>query len=353
MRLVTALRAEDHELARFKTRNDAFVGTMLRMQLASFMTGALPGAILTASSAAVVLYGGSRIIDGSMTIGSLVAFMAYHARLFSPIQVLMGLSSGLASARVSLGRIFELFDTKPEVVERRDAVPLDAVRDGIRLEGVKLRHGARTVLDDLSLFIPQGSFCAVLGPSGAGKSTLAELIVRFLDADAGRVEIDGRDVRTLRLTDLRREVLLVDQAPHLFNDTIAANIAFARPDASEAEVQAAAHAAGLDALLQRLPEGLDTRTGERGLALSAGERQRVALARALLRRPSVLILDEPSSALDVQTEALVVERTRAALPEATIILITHRAQLAEDADLTITLADGRAQLAVRPTAVAA
>jgi ATP-binding cassette, subfamily B, bacterial len=344
MRVVISLRAGEHEAARFRQRNDAFVASMLKMQVASFMSGALPGSILTAATGAVILYGGWMIMQNQMTIGALVAFMAYHARLLGPIQTLMGLASGLASTRVSLARIFELFDTPAEVTERAASLPLEGVRRGLRFEDVHLRYDREAVLAGVDLEIPHGAFCAILGPSGVGKSTLADLMVRYLDPDQGRVLIDGRDLRDLALADLRREVILVDQTPYLFNDTIAANIAFAAPDATQDQIAAAGRAAGLDELIRRLPQGYETRAGERGLALSAGERQRIALARAFLRRPSVLILDEPTSALDAETEGLIARNLRAALPGATILVITHKPALAEVADLVVTIKDGQARM---------
>jgi ATP-binding cassette subfamily B protein len=218
------------------------------------------------------------------------------------------------------------------------------MRGTIRFEGVHFRHDREAVLDGVDLVIPAGAHCAVLGESGAGKSTLADLLVRLQDPQSGRITIDGTDIRDVALGDLRREVLLVDQAPFLFNATIAANIAFALESATTAQVQAAAEAAGLGPLLQRLPQGLQTPVGERGLSLSAGERQRIAIARALLRRPSVLVLDEPTAALDAATERRVAEGLRAALPDATLIIITHRPALTEGADMVVTLTDGKASL---------
>ena len=344
MRVVVSLGAGEHEANRFRERNDAYVETTLKLQIASFMTGAVPGTILTAATSSVFLYGGWLVMREELTIGALVAFMAYHTRLLSPIQTLMGMTSGLASARVSLARIFELFDTPAEIQERPGAVALSGVRKSIRLENVSLRFDRAAVLTDVNIEIPAGIFCAILGPSGVGKSTMADLIVRYLDPDEGRILIDGRDARELALGDLRREILLVDQTPYLFNCSIAQNIAFAFPAATRDEIEAAGRAAGLDELMRRLPEGYETKCGERGLALSAGERQRIALARALLRRPSVLILDEPTSALDSSTERLIASSLRAAMPDATLIVITHRPALAEIADAIVTIENGRAQI---------
>ena len=347
MRVVTALGGEAHEAERFAVRNRAFVSAMLQMQMTSFMAGALPGAVLAASSAAVTLYGGWRILNGATTIGTLVAFMAYQSRLFGPVQSLLGLSSGLASTRVALGRIFELFDTPADVADPPQPRALPTGPLDVGFAGVHFRHDRDTVLAVVDFTIPAGAMVAILGASGAGKSTLADLIVRFRDPDAGQVRIGGIDARELSLAELRRAVVLIDQTPFLFNATMAENIAFAVADADRLAIQAAAQAAGLGDLIARLPHGLDTPVGERGLALSTGERQRVALARALLRRPAVLVLDEPSAALDAETEARVAAGLRTMLPRATIVIITHKPALADLAQMVITLDHGRATVSTR------
>ncbi len=344
MRLVVASNAEASEIGRFRRRNRSFIESLLAMQLTSYLAGAAPGAILTLSTAAVFLYGGSLVIEGVMSVGALVAFMAYHLRLLAPVQSLMGLYTSLVTARVSLGRIFELLDAKIEVVERSDAAALVEPRGEIAFEHVTLRHDREnTVLDDVSLHIPAGGVCAIVGPSGVGKSTIADLILRFYDPQSGAVRLDGRDLRDLRLSDLRRSVALVDQSPFLFNASVADNIAYARPEATREEIVAAARAAAIHEFIESLPDGYDTQVGERGLTLSAGERQRIAIARALLRQPSVIVLDEPSAALDPATERSLATALRALLAGRTAIIITHRYSLVEIADQVILLENGKAR----------
>ncbi len=346
MRTVIASNAGQREAEKFRARNNAFVETLLRLQMTSFFSGALPGTILTAATAGVFLLGGWMIVHGTMTIGTLVAFLAYHMRLLTPVQTMMGMAANLASARVSLERIFEILDAQPDVRERDDAYALGEVRGEIAFENVTLRHDRADVLGGASFTIPAGTFCAITGGSGAGKSTIADLLIRLLDPDEGAVTLDGHDVRDLSLGSLRARIALVDQTPYLFHASIAENIAYARPEASRAEIERAGSAAGLDELIRRLPEGYETKTGERGLALSAGERQRIAIARALLRQPSVLVLDEPTSALDTETELLVARNLREHLRGRTVIVITHRPALAEIADRIIHVREGKAWDAV-------
>ena len=349
MRLVVTSGAETHEVHRFRERNQRFIDALLAMQLTSYLAGAAPGAILTLSTAAVFLYGGKLVIDEVMTIGALVAFMAYHLRLFAPIQNLLGLYIELATARVSLSRVFELLDTPVEVTERPQAVAFETVAGDVEFDNVTLEHDRESVvLDSVSFRVPAGSICAVVGPSGVGKSTIADLMLRLYDPQSGTVRLDGRDLRDIRLADVRSAVALVDQSPYLFNASIRENIAYARPEATLEQIVEAARAAAVHDFIAALPDGYDTHVGERGLTLSAGERQRVAIARALLRRPSVLVLDEPTSALDPATEKSLSDTLLHSMRERTTILITHRASMIEIADQVVVLQDGKVAEAGRP-----
>ena len=337
IRLVVSARAESREVERFRARNQSFLDALMKMQLTAFLSGAVPGTVLTLSTAAIFLYGGKLVIDGALTTGSLVALMSYHLRLLSPVQNLMSLYSNLVTGGVSLSRVWELFDTRAEIVDRPNAKPLANVRGEIEFDRVSFSYGGDNVLEDLSFKVAPGTICAILGPSGAGKSTLADLMVRFYDPDAGAIRIDGRDVRDLPLENLRHAILLVDQVPYLFHASVRENIAYTRPGATDDEIVSAAQAASIHERILALPDGYQTIIAERGQTLSAGERQRIALARALLADPKVLILDEPTSALDEANERAIADTLVRVAEGRTAILITHRASLARIAHQTIFL----------------
>ena len=342
IRLVVSARAESREVERFRARNQSFLDALMSMQLTGFLSGAVPGTILTLSTAAIFLYGGKLVIDGALTTGSLVAIMSYHLRLLSPVQNLMSLYSNLVSGGVSLSRVWELFETRAEIVDQPGAQPFHNARGEIVFDRVSFGYGGDAVLEDLSFRVAPGTICAILGPSGVGKSTLADLLVRFYDPDAGSIRIDGRDLRSLPLADLRHAILLVDQAPYLFHATVRENIAYARPDATDDEIINAAQAASIHERILTLPEGYGTLVAERGQTLSAGERQRIALARALLANPKVLVLDEATSALDEANERAIAETLVRVAEGRTAILITHRASLARIAHQTIFLDQAKA-----------
>jgi len=338
VRLVVTSNAQEREVAHFREHNGAFVRALMSMQLLTYFAGGLPGLILTAGTGAVFLYGGLEVIRGTLTVGTFVAYMACQMRFLPPLQALMGLYANLATARVSIRRVSEILDVPVEIEEPSTPVVLNAVRGDIAFENVSLSfdRGA-PVLEDLSFAIRAGEVLAIVGPSGSGKSTIADLVLRLLDPDDGTVRLDGRDLRTLSLKDLRRHVALVDQQPFILHASIAENIRYARPDASDAEVESAAREAALDGFIDLLPQKYDTIVGERGAALSVGERQRLALARAFLMDPAVLVLDEPTSALDPASEQRIVAGYENVMRNRTVIVITHRPDLARRADHIVTL----------------
>jgi len=342
MRVVVAANAQEREADRFRRLNDRFIDALLRMQRATYLSGGLPGVLLSLGTAAVFLYGGGRVIAGTLTLGTFAAFMAYQMRLMAPIQALMGLYAGIATARVSWSRVVEILDARPDVAEAPDAVAVPASKGELALERVSFAYDRGVpVLEEVDLQVRPGETLAIVGATGSGKSTIADLLLRLIDPTAGRVLLDGRDLRTIRLADLRRHVVLLDQTPFVFHATIGENIRYGRPNASLDEIRAAAEAAGLDQTVRGWPNGYETVVGERGLALSAGERQRVAIARALVANPAVLVLDEPTAALDPDTERIVAEGFETFMRGRTTIVITHRRELASRAARVVVLNGAR------------
>ena len=342
MRLVVTSNAQDREAARFEARNQSFIGALMSMQRVTYLAGGLPGVILSAGMGVVFLYGGFRYLEGTLSLGTLGAFMTYQMRLMGPVQALMGLYASLATAKVSLGRVHEIADAPVEIAEDASAAaPAEAV-GAVTFDEVSFSfdRGAPT-LEGVSFAIAPGETVAIVGRSGAGKSTVADLLLRLLDPDRGAVRLDGRDLRTLPLAFVRRHVALVDQAPFVFHTSLRENVRYAQPAADDDAVTEAVRAAGLDDLVRGLPEGLDTVVGERGSALSAGERQRVAIARAFLADPRVLVLDEATAALDPVTEGRVVGGYEALMRARTTVVITHRLELARRADRVVALDGSR------------
>ena len=353
MRTVVTAAAEPRELQRFGRLNDAFIGTLMGVQRTHYLAGGLPSLVIGAGTAAVFFYGGSRVVEGTMSLGTLAAFMAYQARVIGPVQALLGLYGALATARVSWRRVAALLDTPAEVVERPDAIWPAVIRGEVEFDQVSLSHGRGPVLDRVSFRVTPGETLAIVGASGSGKSTIADLAARLLDPDAGVVRLDGHDLRALRLADLRRAVYAVEQEPTLFHASIDENVRYARPDASPDDVERAVHDAGLTGFVAALPDGRATIVGSRGYMLSAGERQRIALARALLANPTVLVLDEPSASLDPVAERHMVEGFQRVMRGRTTIVITHRREIVRAADRAIVLVNARIADEGAPSALAA
>jgi ATP-binding cassette subfamily B protein len=342
MRAVVGANAQEREVARFRAKNDGFVSALLSMRLFTYLSGGLPGLLLTVGTAIVFAYGGYRVIGGVMTLGTFVAFTAYQMRVVGPIQGLMGIYTNLATARASLVRVHALLDATPDVRERDAPARLPACEGRLELRGVRFGFGrGGEVLDGVDLTIPAGQRVAVVGASGSGKSTIADLLARHADPAEGAVHLDGRDLRELALGDIRRHVGLVEQDPFIFHATVAENVRYAKPSASDEEVLSALRAAGLEALVASMPDGVNTVVGERGKQLSAGERQRLAIARAFLADPAVIVLDEATGALDPRSEAAVLDGYAALLRGRTTVLITHRRDLALRADRIVVVEAGK------------
>ena len=339
--LVVASNAQQREQDRFRGLNGAFIDALMRMQRVTYFAGGLPGTVLSIGSAIAFFYGGLRVIEGTLTLGTMGAFLAYQMRVFAPAQALMGLYASLATARVSWARVLEILDAPIDVIEQPGAKTIEHPRGELRFEAVTLGTDRARVLDEVSFTASPGQTVALVGGSGVGKSTIAYLATRLLDPEAGVVRLDGEDLRGLTLTSVRRHIILVEQEPTLLHATIEENIRYVRPAASGDDVRRAADAAGIARFVEGLPHGYATIVGERGLAVSAGERQRIALARAFLADPAVLVMDEPTAALDAIAQRQVIDGSRSVMEGRTTILITHRREVAMAADHVVVLDGAR------------
>nr|MCU0626773.1 ABC transporter transmembrane domain-containing protein [Gemmatimonadaceae bacterium] len=327
IRTVQGFVREDEEVRRFRGALGDVIRAALRKATIRALFFGIVGFIAFAAVVAVLWQGGQLVLDGQLTAGQLVSFLLYAITVAAAVGALASVFGSLQEAIGATVRVLELLDMPATVAEPAQPVPLaKPVRGAIAFEAVRFTYGPDLpeVLHGLTLTVAPGEVLALVGPSGAGKTTIASLLPRFWDVTGGRITLDGIDIRALAFADLRGAIGVVPQEPALFSGTIRENIAFGRPDASDEQVIAAAQAAHAWEFVSQLPQGLDTRVGERGVKLSGGQRQRIAIARVVLKDPAVVILDEATSSLDTESERLVEDAMARLLEGRTTIIIAHR-----------------------------
>lgn len=343
IRVVQGFAREDAEAERIRALGEDLYAEGVKA--VTIRNRAFPRARFVGNLGNVIMLGGGAwlIMAGQFTLGGLLAYRGYGRYFYGPIDDLVNIGDLLQRAEASGRRVFEVLDAPVPVQDRPGARPLpQPVRGDLSFEGVTFGYDpARPILRDVTLHIPAGQRVALLGESGAGKSTLLALVTRTFDPQHGRVTLDGHDLRDLTLRSLRENAAVMAQDTFLFHDTVLNNVRYARPDATDAEVEAALRAAHAHPFVHALPDGLQTVVGERGVRLSGGQRQRLSIARTLLARPSLLLLDEPTSAVDAESETQVVAALDELTRGRTALIVTHRPSLARTADRVIVLAGGR------------
>src|SRR2546421_347954 len=342
LRVVKAFGQEAREEERFIRRSREDMRVRLRLARLEGIYNVVVGLATAAGMAAVLLIGVRHVGAGVLTLGELLMVMAYMNQLYEPLKTISRKAATLQLHLASAERAFALLDEPYDIEERSDAQPLGRASGAIAFRNVSFGYDRnRPVLHDISFNLEPGTRLGIAGASGAGKSTLISLLTRFYDPTAGSILLDGKDLRDYRLADLRNQFAIVLQEPVLFSASIAENIAYARPEATTDELIAAAQAANAHEFIVRLPQAYDTQVGERGVQLSGGQRQRIAIARAFLKDSPVLILDEPTSGVDDEAEAVIVEAIRRLMHGRTVILITHRSSLLENCTSLVVLDNGR------------
>ncbi len=342
MRVVQAFTAEDREFERFQAANWAVREQSLEANRIASLRQPLIKFCMDLLLVAVLAYGGYLVIGTHLTLGTLVAFTQYNAQLTSPIRMVGGLLNTSSRAVAAGDRIFEILDTSSEVTDKPGAVPLANVQGHVRYESVSFGYGKNMmVIENVNIDAQPGQTIALLGPVGSGKTTVLNLLPRFYDVTEGRITIDGTDIRDVTLESLRANVGIVMQDVFLFNGTVRENIAYGRPEATDEEVIEASKIARLHDFIMSLPEGYDTWVGERGITLSGGQKQRVSIARTLLLDPSILVLDDSTSSVDMETEYLIQQALAELLRGRTAFVIAHRLRTVRNAEQIIVLKDGR------------
>jgi len=314
----------------------------VRLALVEGKYGVVIGLTTALGMAAVLFVGVRQVQSGALTLGTLLLLMGYLTQLYDPLKTMARKSATLQSHLAGAERAFALLDEMPEVVERPNPRPLERASGAVAFREVSFNYGPdRPVLEAVSFQIAPGTRAGIAGETGAGKTTLVSLLLRFYDPTAGQILLDGVDLREYRLADLRNQCAFVPQEPVLFSTSIAENIAYARPEARHDEIVAAAKAAHAHEFITLLPQGYGTPVGERGMCLSGGERQRVSLARAFLKNAPILVLDEPTSSVDLETEAIILEAMERLMQDRTTFLISHRPNAFKNCDVVLVVDNGR------------
>ncbi|HYD16833.1 MAG TPA: ABC transporter ATP-binding protein [Candidatus Nanoarchaeia archaeon] len=346
VRAVKAYGQERYQDDLFRRKSRQRMSEQLRLASIQASFHVLIGMTIALGTAAALVIGVSQVRRGTMTVGELLLVMAYMAQLYEPLRMFSTKIPELQGSLVSAQRAFSLFDEVPELGDSGPTVPTRQVKGSVSFDNVGFEYpgSGRRVLDNVSLAFKPGTRIGIVGPSGSGKSTLVNLLTRFYYPVAGRILLDGVDLRNYKLADLRQQFSIVLQEPVLFSTSVAANIAYAKPDASRNEIIDAAKAANAHEFILRLPQGYDTPIGDNGMRLSGGERQRIAIARAFLKAAPVLILDEPTSAVDIRTEAAIIDALKKLMHGRTAFMIAHRLSTLDDCDQIIVLKDGAVDL---------
>ena len=340
-RIVKAFGREDDAVSNFKNHTDETYSLSLRATSMMAMFGQVISMLNALGAALVLAYGGYLVLQKTMKVGDLFAFMAYTGMLYGPVNGLVRANQFIQRAAVAAERVFDLLDTKPDIDDAPDAVELQQIKGNVEFSAVSFAYGDEPVLHDVSFAVRPGEVMAIVGPSGAGKTTIGQLIPRLYEVTSGAVIIDGHDVRAVKGASLRRQISMVSQDIFLFSGTVRENIAYGRPGASDEDILAAANAAHVDEFAQRLPDKYETRVGERGVRLSEGQKQRIAIARALLKDAPILILDEPTSNVDTESERLIQESLDRLMRGRTTLVIAHRLSTVIGADKIAVLDQGR------------
>jgi ATP-binding cassette subfamily B protein len=354
LRVVKAFGQEDREQDRFMDRSRASLRAQIRYMLTESGMGILVGTTTALGTASVLYVGATQVLADRMTLGELLLVMSYIGQLYGPLKTLSNKAAAIQSHLASAERAFALLDEPFDVPEAPRARPLQRAQGAVSFQGVGFQYAEGfPVLRDVDLEVPAGSRVGIAGRTGAGKTTLISLLMRFYDVSQGRILLDGVDIREYKVRDLRRQFSIVLQDPVLFSTSLRENIAYGRPNASEEDIIEAAKAANAHDFIVALSDGYDTRVGERGMRLSGGERQRISLARAFLTDAPVLVLDEPTSSVDVNTEALIMEALDRLMHGRTTFMIAHRLSTLESCDLSVHLQDGKLDVKTRTNPVLA